>query len=205
MQKSAWIYIFILAWILQRVEVMYFVPKKHSWKYMSKTLTSPFFALYDVDLIFLYVEKSCIYTKKHARRSKIAYFSRFFLFSSTLVSRATENQNYQNVLNCLTIFWPKIRKSRSSMFPTLYSKNKSACKNLFRKSLKKCLQLYIYSDSLYLTIDNAPCCALCVSCTLTIEYRRKALRRRNCLQKGRRLQVLLFGVWCNTIKLHYAS
>lgn len=61
-----------------RGQIMYFVPKKHSWKYMSKTLTSPFFALCDVNLILPYVKKPCIYTKKHARRSKIADFSRFF-------------------------------------------------------------------------------------------------------------------------------
>lgn len=60
--------------------IMYFVPKKHSWKYMSKTLTPLFFALYNVDLIFLYVKNPCIYTKKHARRSKIADFPRFFCF-----------------------------------------------------------------------------------------------------------------------------
>ena len=63
-----------------RGRIMYFVPKKHSWKYMSKTLTPPFFALYDVDLIFLYVKNPCIYTKKHARRSKIVDFPRFFCF-----------------------------------------------------------------------------------------------------------------------------
>ena len=123
---------------------MYFVPKKHSWKYMSKTLTPPFFALYNVDLIFLYV-KTHVFIQKNTREGQKSSISRVFFVLRYFSKPSHRESKLSEYFELSDNFLTKNTKfqieqfsnySRSSNFLHYIAKSKSAYKNLFAKSLK---------------------------------------------------------------------